>query len=183
MGGWADPLPDSRAPAGLQACIDCKTGANCCFLVPAAACPAAAAWRPVLPLLLLPLLLLLPGACCCNSCRCLPCCCFSCCCFSCCCFSCRGCRKREEAKHKAVALAPAIAKWLKASGAPDVALGGIAWAKVLQPNKKVSVYEAQLACPALLSWRPSAALWLLCLAETCLHSNAVLAATAALSFL
>jgi hypothetical protein len=52
--------------------------------------------------------------------------------FSCCC------RKREEAKHKAVALPPAVAKWLKASGAADVALSGISWAKVLQPDKKVS---------------------------------------------
>lgn len=35
-------------------------------------------------------------------------------------------------------LAPAIGKWLKGCGAADVAVGGIAWKKVLQPNKKVS---------------------------------------------
>ena len=34
-------------------------------------------------------------------------------------------------------LAPAIAKWLRGCGTPDVAVGGIAWRKVLQPNKKV----------------------------------------------
>lgn len=36
-----------------------------------------------------------------------------------------------------VELAPAVTKWLKASGAADVAIGGISWSKVLQPNKKV----------------------------------------------
>jgi hypothetical protein len=95
------------------------------------------------------------------------CCCFSCCCCCCCC------RKREEAKHKAVALPPAVAKWLKASGAADVALSGISWAKVLQPNKKVSL---ELACAALLwpvfggclHWRRR------------LHSIAVLSATVTL---
>ena len=48
------------------------------------------------------------------------------------------CRTREEAKRKAVVLAPAIAKWLKQCGAADAAVGGISWRKVLQPGKKVS---------------------------------------------
>ncbi len=34
-------------------------------------------------------------------------------------------------------LAPAIGKWLKQCGAPDAAVGGISWRKVLQPGKKV----------------------------------------------
>ncbi|KAL4421444.1 hypothetical protein ABPG75_010735 [Micractinium tetrahymenae] len=45
-------------------------------------------------------------------------------------------RRREDAKRRVVELAPAVTRWLKASGAADVAIGGIAWSKVLQPNKK-----------------------------------------------
>ena len=44
---------------------------------------------------------------------------------------------REEAKRRAVVLAPAISQWVKGCGAADVAVGGIAWRKVLQPGKKV----------------------------------------------
>lgn len=50
----------------------------------------------------------------------------------------KRCRTREEAKRKAVVLAPAIGKWLKQCGAPDASVGGITWRKVLQPGKKVS---------------------------------------------
>lgn len=50
-----------------------------------------------------------------------------------------ACRRREDAKRRVVELGPAVGKWLKASGAADVAIGGIAWGKVLQPNKKVGL--------------------------------------------
>ena len=53
--------------------------------------------------------------------------------------SCPSCRRREGAKHKAAAveLSTAVAKWLRGSGAADVAIGGITWDKVLLPDKKV----------------------------------------------
>ncbi|KAI7835645.1 hypothetical protein COHA_010459 [Chlorella ohadii] len=61
-------------------------------------------------------------------------------------------RTREEAKRKVVVLAPAIGKWLKQCGAPDAAVGGISWHKVLQPGKKGIwwIPEATDAQPAQL---------------------------------
>ncbi|GAB4822711.1 hypothetical protein N2152v2_009757 [Parachlorella kessleri] len=45
-------------------------------------------------------------------------------------------RKRGGDKSAASLLAPAISKWLRSAGVSEVAVGGIAWDKILMPNKK-----------------------------------------------
>eukprot|EP00887_Chlorella_sp_A99_P005712 scaffold1.g5712.t1 len=57
------------------------------------------------------------------------------------------CRMKHEGggAGAGAALPPAVTKWLRSSGVRDVALGGIPWAKVLQPGKRG------------IWWRPEAA--------------------------
>ena len=46
-------------------------------------------------------------------------------------------RKRDGDKGAASLLVPSISKWLRSLGVSEVAVGGIAWDKILTPNKKV----------------------------------------------